>query len=152
MSSAEAKLIELGIELPLAPSPAGNYLPYRITGSQLYLAGVISSDSEGVITGAVGEMATVEEGYEAARACAIGALAVMKKAVGSLDNIKQIVFMSGFVNGVSGFPDSPKVINGASDLFAAVFGEAGLHARAAVTVAGLPLNATVEIQVVAELA
>lgn len=151
MDTIDEKLSQLGIELPQAPSPAGNYLPYRLTGKQLYLAGVISSDASGVIQGAVGDEKTIEEGYAAARQCAINSLAVMKKAAGSLDNIKQIVFVSGYVNGVSRFPDSPKVINGASDLYADVFGERGLHARAAVAVAGLPLDSTVEIQVVVEI-
>ena len=151
MSEIEKKLSELGIALPPAPTPAGNYLPFRITGNQLFLAGVISSNAEGVISGAIGGEKTVEDGYAAARQCAINALAVMKKAAGSLDRIKQLVFMSGYVHGVSGFPERPKVLNGASDLFAQVFGDKGLHARAAVAVAGLPLNCSVEIQVVAEL-
>jgi enamine deaminase RidA (YjgF/YER057c/UK114 family) len=101
--------------------------------------------------GQVGRDQTVQTGAESARVCALNTLANIKAAVGTLDAVKRIVFVSGFVNAVAGFADSPAVINGASDLFVQVFGEAGRHARAAVAVAGLPRNATTEIQVVVEL-
>ncbi|MFP4541173.1 MAG: RidA family protein [Opitutales bacterium] len=152
MPNAEEKLAQLGLELPPPPAAGGNYLPYRRTGNLLYLAGVIAvQNGEMVYTGQVGDRQTVETGYEAAKICALNALALMQEAAGSLDAIAQIVFVSGYVNAVSGFDASPLVINGASDLLAEVLGDAGRHARAAVAVAGLPKDSTVEIQVVCEL-
>ena len=153
MPTVEEKLAQLGLTLPPPPVPAGNYLPVRRSGNVLFLAGVLNL-RDGSLThkGAVGREQTVEAAYDAARVCALNALAAIKMATGSLDQVRQILLVSGFVNGVSGFPDSPRVINGASDLFAQVFGEAGKHARAAVAVAGLPLDATVEIQVTVEVA
>ena len=148
----EAKLVELGLVLPDAPVAAGSYVPTVRTGNLLYCAGTISA-LNGRIThaGQVGKEQTVEAGYESAKVCALNTLANIKVALGSLDRVARIVFVGGFVNAVSGFADSPAVINGASDLFVAVFGEAGKHARAAVAVAGLPKNSTVEIQVVVEV-
>lgn len=149
----EAKLAELGLSLPATPAAGGNYLPYVRTGNLLYLAGTISV-RDGVIThtGQVGAEQTVESGYESAKICALNTLANIKAAVGSLAKIRQVVYVGGYVNAVSGFDNSPGVINGASDLFVAVLGDAGRHARAAVAVAGLPKNSTVEIQVVVEVA
>ncbi len=148
MDSIEKKLHEMGLTLPSPAAPAGNYLPYRIHGDTLILAGVICSrDGEMTHTGAVGEHQTIESAQEAARVCALNALASIKSALGSLDRVRTFLFVSGFVNAVPGFSDSPAVINGASDLFAAVFGEAGKHARAAVSVSGLPKDTTVELQV-----
>ncbi len=108
---------------------------------------------DGVMThvGQVGDAQTVESGYESAKVCALNTLANLKAAVGSLDKIKRLVYVGGYVNAVAGFAESPAVINGASDLFIEVLGEAGRHARAAVAVAGLPKDSTVEIQVVAEI-
>jgi enamine deaminase RidA (YjgF/YER057c/UK114 family) len=148
----EARLAELGLKLPAAPVAAGNYLPTVRTGNLLYCAGTISA-LDGRIThaGQVGKEQTVQAGYESAKICALNTLANIKAALGSLDRVEQLVFVGGYVNAVSGFADSPAVINGASDLFVAVFGEAGKHARAAVAVAGLPKDSTVEIQVVAEV-
>jgi enamine deaminase RidA (YjgF/YER057c/UK114 family) len=151
MDAIEKKLSELGLTLPPAPVPGGNYLPYRISGNTLYLAGVIAvQDGKMTHTGQVGDTQTIESGYAAARVCALNALAGIKAALGSLDKVSQFLYVGGYVNAVAGFPDSPKVINGASDLFAEVFGEAGKHARAAVAVAGLPANSTVEIQTIVE--
>ncbi|QTN33548.1 RidA family protein [Akkermansiaceae bacterium] len=152
MSDIEKKLSNLGITLPAPPAAGGNYVPYKRVGNMLYLAGVIAS-REGEITheGQVGDTQTVESGYEAARVCALNALAVIKQAAGSLDAVEQIVSLSGYVNAIAGFPSSPLVINGASDLFLTVLGDAGMHARAAVAVAGLPKNSTVEIQLIVEL-
>jgi len=152
MMSIEAKLREMGLELPPAPSPAGNYLPTVRTGNLIYVAGTLPLH-EGKLThaGKVGAERTVEDGYEAAKVCALNALASLKAAAGGLENVKRIVFVNGFVNGVPDFPDSPQVLNGASDLLVAVLGEKGKHARAAVAVAGLPRGATVEIQIVAEV-
>ena len=148
----EAKLAELGLNLPDAPTAAGSYVPTVRTGNLLYCAGTICA-LNGRVThaGQVGKEQTVENGYEAAKICALNTLANIKAALGSLDQVSRIVYVGGYVNAVSGFADSPAVINGASDLFVAVFGEAGKHARAAVAVAGLPKNCTVEVQVVAEV-
>ena len=150
--SAEENLQRLGLELPPPPKPGGKYLPFRRVGNLVYLAGVISvSETVGEWTGQVGDERSLEEGMEAARVCALNALAVLKSVTGSLEDVKQLITVSGYVNAVSAYGQSPSVINGASELFAEVLGEAGEHARAAVSVAGLPKNATVEIQVVAEL-
>jgi enamine deaminase RidA (YjgF/YER057c/UK114 family) len=150
--NTEAKFEQLGIKLPSAPAAAGNYLPTVRSGNLLYCAGTISM-LEGAMThvGQVGADQTVESAYESAKICALNTLANIKAAIGSLDKITKLVFVSGYVNAVSGFEDSPAVINGASDLFNAVLGERGKHARAAVAVAGLPKNSTVEIQVVVEV-
>jgi len=142
----EKKLYDLGLVLPELPTPGGNYLPAKRIGSLLYLAGVISSDNGGVIQGTVGLDRTIDEGYQAARACALTQLAVIHRELGSLDPVAEIVSVNGYVNAISQFPDSPKVINGASDLLVSVFGEAGRHVRAAIGVSGLPVNALVELQ------
>jgi enamine deaminase RidA (YjgF/YER057c/UK114 family) len=148
----EAKLAELGLNLPGAPAAGGNYLPSVRTGNLLYCAGTISTrDGAMTHTGQVGAEQTVESGYESAKVCALNTLANIKAAVGSLDKIVKLVYVGGYVNAVSGFDNSPAVINGASDLFIAVLGDKGRHARAAVAVAGLPKNSTVEIQVVVEV-
>ncbi len=143
----ENRLAELGLTLPAAPSPGGNYVPHRIHGETLVLAGVISARDGVVTAGQVGHERTVEEGYAAARVCALNALAAIKGALGRLDRVQEFIYLGGYVNAVAAFDQSPQVINGASDLFAGLYGEAGKHARAAVAVAGLPRNATVEIQV-----
>lgn len=135
----EAKLVELGLTLPGAPAAGGNYLPFVRTGNLLYCAGTISvQNGEMTHVGQVGAAQTVEAGYESAKICALNTMANLKAAVGSLSKIKRLVYVGGYVNAVAGFADSPAVINGASDLFIEVFGEAGRHARAAVAVAGLP--------------
>lgn len=150
--NTEETLEQLGLKLPAAPAAAGNYLPTVRTGNLLYCAGTIAM-VDGAMThvGQVGADQTVESGYESAKVCALNTLANIKAAIGSLDKIAKLVFVGGYVNAVSGFADSPAVINGASDLFNAVLGERGKHARAAVAVAGLPKNSTVEIQVVVEI-
>jgi enamine deaminase RidA (YjgF/YER057c/UK114 family) len=144
----ETKLAAFGLTLPPPPSPGGNYVPYRINGSTLVLAGVIAI-RDGVVThaGQVGREHTVESGYAAAQVCALNTLAAIKGALGRLDRVKEFVYLGGYVNAVAGFGESPQVINGASDLFVKLYGDAGKHARAAIAVAGLPRNATVEIQV-----
>lgn len=151
--SHEARLRELGIELPNPPAAAGSYLPAVQAGNLLHLAGVICV-RDGVMThtGQVGREQTIETGAAAARVCALNLLANIRAALGSLDRVKRFVIVNGFVNGISGFSDSPLVINGASDLIVQVFGEAGKHARAAVAVAGLPRNSTVEITAIVEVA
>jgi enamine deaminase RidA (YjgF/YER057c/UK114 family) len=147
----EARLKELGIVLPALPKAGGNYLPAKTVGQMVYLAGVISSSSAGVTTGTVGLDRTIEEGYAAARACALTQLAVLQHHLGSLNVVKSIVSVNGYVNAVPGFPDSAKVINGASDLLVEMFGEAGRHARAAVGVSALPRHALVEVQMTVEV-
>ena len=150
--NAEARLTELGLTLPSPPAAAGSYVPTVRTGNLLYCAGTICSlNGQMTHTGPVGRDQTVATGCEAARVCALNTLANIRAAAGSLDAVRRVVLVTGFVNAVSGFADSPAVINGASDLFVQVFGEAGKHARAAVAVAGLPKDSTVEIQVVGEL-
>lgn len=154
--AASKKLAELGITLPTPPAAAGAYVPAVRTGHLLYLAGTLPmADGKLTHTGKIDSDSPthgIAYGYDAARQCALATLANIKAAAGSIDAVKRIVFISGFVNGVDGFADSPKVINGASELFLALYGDYGKHARAAVSVNGLPLNASVEIQVVVELA
>lgn len=150
--SLEDRLAELGLTLPAPPAAAGSYVPVVRTGHLLYCAGTICAlNGRLTHTGAVGRDQTAQTGYEAARVCALNTLANIKAATGSLDTVKRVVMVNGFVNALPGFAESPAVINGASDLLVQVFGDAGRHARAAVAVAGLPGNATVEIQVVVEL-
>ena len=142
----EELLANLGLMLPPPPAPGGNYVSAKRVGEVIYLSGVISTNGAGVMTGTVGLDRSVADGYSAARACALTQLAVLKRELGSLDAVAEVVSVNGYVNAVSGFEDSPAVINGASDLLVAVFGEAGKHVRAAVGVSALPKNAIVEIQ------
>jgi enamine deaminase RidA (YjgF/YER057c/UK114 family) len=148
MSDINQKVLDLGLTIPAPPQPGGCYLPYRRHGNLLVLAGVICI-RDGVLTheGQVGAEQTVETAFEAARVCALNVLAGIQGAAGSLEAVEHFVYMGGYVNAVAGFAESPAVINGASQFFVELFGEAGQHARAAVAVAGLPKNATVEIQV-----
>jgi enamine deaminase RidA (YjgF/YER057c/UK114 family) len=148
---AEQRIRDAGIALPDPPAAGGNYVSAKTIGDLVYLAGAISAGSDGVLTGTVGAGCSVDQGYAAARACALTQMAVLQKHLGSLDAVKQIVSVSGYVNAVPGFADSPKVINGASDLLVEVFGEAGRHVRAAIGVSSLPRNALVELQMVVEI-
>jgi len=148
---AETRLRKLGIVLPATPAPGGNYVSAKTVGRIMYLAGVISTNAEGVITGTVGADRTIEDGYAAARACALTQLAVLRQHLGTLDAVESVVSVNGYVNAVAGFADLPKVINGASDLLMEVFGGGGCHVRAAIGVSGLPLNALVELQMIVEL-
>jgi enamine deaminase RidA (YjgF/YER057c/UK114 family) len=145
-TSPEETLASLGLALPQLPAPGGNYVSAKRVGPILYLSGVVSTSPDGVITGAAGLNRSIEEAYAAARACALTQLAVLKRELGSLDRIAEILTVNGYVNAASGFPDSPAVINGASDLFVQLFGEAGRHVRAAIGVNALPRNALVELQ------
>jgi enamine deaminase RidA (YjgF/YER057c/UK114 family) len=145
------RLKALGVILPALPQPGGNYLPARTVGQIVYLAGVISIRSGEVITGTVGAGRTIEEGYAAARDCALIQLAVLTGHLGSLDKVRNFITVNGYVNAVVGFPDSPKVINGASDLLVEIFGDAGRHARTAIGVSALPRNALVELQMTVEV-
>ena len=130
MSAIEDKLQSLGHTLPPPPSGPGNYLPFRRSGNLLFLSGAIAVRADGtLITGKAVADRTLEEAQEAARVCALNLLAVIKAAVGSLDSVKQVVLVNGFVNVAPDFVDVPQVINGASDLLVAIFGDAGRHAR-----------------------
>lgn len=140
------RLAEFGITLPAPPAAGGNYLSAKRVGPMLYLAGVVSTHQGEVITGTAGANKTVEEAYAAARACALTQLAVIVRETGSLDTVDSIVSVNGYVCCVAGFPDSPRVINGASDVLVEIFGDAGRHVRAAVGVIALPRNALVELQ------
>jgi enamine deaminase RidA (YjgF/YER057c/UK114 family) len=145
--SAEARLKELGIVLPSLGTPVANYLPYRLAGNVLYLAGQGPRDDSGKqLTGKLGKDISVEEGYRRARLVGLGLLAAMRDALGSLDRVDYIVKLLGMVNAVPDFNDSPKVINGCSDLFVEVFGDAGRHARSAVGNVMLPNQISVEIE------
>jgi enamine deaminase RidA (YjgF/YER057c/UK114 family) len=144
---AEARLKELGIVLPPLPKPVANYLPYRVAGNILYLAGQGPRDEQGRhLTGKLGADISIEEGYRRARFVGLGLLAAMRDALGSLDRVDYVVKLLGMVNATPEFNDSPKVINGCSDLFVEVFGEAGRHARSAVGHVMLPNQISVEIE------
>ena len=144
--SAEARLKELGIVLPPLPKPVANYLPYRLAGNILYLAGQGPRENGVNLSGKLGKDIGVEEGYRRARLVGLGLLAAMRDALGSLDRVDYIVKLLGMVNAVPDFNDSPKVINGCSDLFVEIFGDAGRHARSAVGNVMLPNQISVEIE------
>ena len=148
----DARLTALGITLPEAPAPAANYLPYVLTGDLVFISGQISREAGGLITGCLGDTLDVDAGVAAARACALSLLAQLRAACGGdLDRVVRVVKLTGFVNSTAGFTDQPRVINGASDLFVAVLGDAGRHARAAVGTASLPGGVAVEIEGVFEI-
>ena len=148
----EARLRELGITLPMAPSPVANYINGVQAGNLLFLAGKGPRRADGSeMTGKVGVDFSIEEGYEAARLAAINQLAVMKGMLGDLNRVKRIVKVLGMVNCLPDFIQQPAVINGFSDLMVAVFGERGVHARAAVGVISLPRAQAVEIELVVEV-
>jgi enamine deaminase RidA (YjgF/YER057c/UK114 family) len=146
------RLKELGYELPSVPNPAGSYVPATSTGSLLFTAGQLPF-KEGQLryTGKVDMDVSVEEANEAARLCALNALAAVKAEAGSLENVRRVVKVTGYVASAAGFNRQPEVINGASDFLSEVFGEKGAHARSAVGVAELPLDAPVEVELIVEL-
>jgi len=151
--SIEARLKEKGVTLPNVAAPAANYVPYVISGNTLYISGQVPF-VEGKIshTGKLGAEFKTEDGYACARICGINILAAAKAALGGdLDRITRVVKLGGFVNSTPDFTDQPKVINGASDLMAEAFGDAGKHARAAVGVAQLPLGCAVEVDAIFEI-
>lgn len=151
--SAEARLAELGITLPDAPSPVASYVTAVRTGNLLFTSGHTPQRADGsFITGKVGDDLTVAEGQEAARRTTIGLLATLRRELGSLDKVTRVVKVLGMVNCGPGFTEQPAVINGCSDLLLAVFGDAGRHARSAVGVGSLPLDIAVEIELVVEVA
>jgi enamine deaminase RidA (YjgF/YER057c/UK114 family) len=148
----EARLRELGHELPEVPEPAGAYVPASRSGALIFTAGQLPlEEGELSITGKVGEAVTPEKARDAARLCALNALAAAAAEAGGLNRIARVVKVTGFVASAPDFNRQPEVINGASELIGEVFGEAGLHARSAVGVAELPLDAPVEVELVAQL-
>lgn len=153
MSAIETRLAELGVTLPDAPAPAANYVPWVVSGATVYISGQISQNAGGMIKGKLGADLTVEQGAEAARACAISLLAQLKAATGGrIDRMTRLVKLVGFVNSTADFTDQPKVINGASDFMVAALGDAGRHARSAVSAASLPFGVAVEIEAIFEIA
>jgi enamine deaminase RidA (YjgF/YER057c/UK114 family) len=151
MNSILQRLKEEGLSLPAPPQAGGHYLPWRQHGQLIYLAGAISAREGKVVTGRLGDDLTIEQGYEAARLCALAHLAVLQQALGDLAAISQIVSLNGYVRCTPDFCDSPKVINGASDLLIRLLGDRGRHARAAIGVASLPVGAAVETQMIVEI-
>lgn len=149
----DQRLSELGIELPPANAPAGNYVPFVQTGNLLFISGQIPVvDGKPAFIGTVGAELSAEDGAAAAHTCALAILAQAREALdGDLDRVVRCVKLSGFVASTADFGDQPKVINGASDLMVEVFGEAGRHARAAVGMASLPLGVAVEIEAIFEV-
>ena len=147
------KITELKIELPEAKAPVGSYVATKMVGKLLYVSGQISIDSNGdLIKGKVGKELSTEDAYNAAERCGLSIIAQVKKACdGDLSKIKSCVKLTGFVNSTEDFIEQPKVINGASDLIASIFGDAGMHTRAAVSTNSLPLGVSVEVDAIFEL-
>ena len=151
-SNFEARLAELGVTLPSAPAPAANYVPFIQSGNLVFVSGQISSNEGGFITGKLGADMSVDDGAQAARACAISLLAQLKAACeGDLDRLRRVVKLTGFVNSTADFNDQPKVINGASDFLVEALGDAGRHTRSAVSAASLPFGVAVEIEGIFEI-
>ena len=150
--SIAKRLTDMGITLPDAAAPAANYVPFVQVGSTLYVSGQISRDETGLITGVVGDNLSVEEGAAAAKTCALYLLAQVKAACGGdLDRLVRVVKLTGFVNSTKEFADQPKVINGCSDFLVEALGDAGRHARSAVSAGALPLGVAVEIEGIFEI-
>lgn len=154
MGEIDKRLAELGVTVPEPAAPVANYVGWVKTGNLVFTAGQVPlKDGKFLYQGKVGKDVTVEEAAEAAKLCAINIIAQVKVACGGdLDRVKRIVKLVGFVNGVPEFADHPKVINGASDFMVAVFGDKGKHARSAVGAGSLPINLSVEIEAVVEIA
>ena len=151
--SAEENLKNLNIQLPKAADPVGSYVATKLSKKQLFISGQISIDKDGnLIKGKLGKDLNTEEGYNAAKRCALNIVAQVKKACNDdLSKIKCCIKLTGFVNSTDDFVEQPKVINGASDLIASIFGDAGLHTRAAVSTNSLPLGVSVEVDAIFEL-
>ena len=151
--SYDDKIKELKIELPEAKAPVGNYVATKISGKMLFISGQISIDENGqLIKGKVGKDLDTETGYNAAKRCALSIISQVKKACNDdLSKIKSCIKLTGFVNSTDDFTEQPKVINGASDVIASVFGDAGMHTRAAVSTNSLPLGVSVEVDAIFEL-
>ena len=151
MTTPESRLADLGITLPEPMAAVANYVPYVITGNQLFVSGQVSVGANGLVKGRLGENMTLEEGQAAARLCALNLIAQCKAAVSDLSRIKRVVKLGGFVNAHPDFVEIPQVINGCSDLMVDVFGDAGRHARSAVSSPVLPLGVAVEVDGVFEI-
>ena len=151
--SFEKKIKDLNINLPEAKAPVGNYVATKIVGKLLYISGQISIDEKGqLIKGKVGKELDTDQAYQAAKRCGLSIVSQAKNACeGNLSKIKSCIKLTGFVNSIDSFTDQPKVINGASDLMASIFGEAGMHTRAAVSTNSLPLGVAVEVDAIFEL-
>ena len=150
---AAARLKELGIELPEPAKPVANYIPAIRSGNTLYISGQLPFTEDGLFqTGKLGDDVSIEQGAAAARYCAINILAQAKVALGDLDRLSRCIKLTGFVSSSPDFTDQPVVINGASDLMVEVLGDRGRHARSAVGVAVLPMNASVEVEAILEIA
>lgn len=144
-----SRLRELGLELPPVPRPAGSYVPAARAGALIFTAGQLPlEDGRLSLSGKVGDTVGVEEARDAARVCALNAVAAAAQAAGGLDNLREIVKVTGFVASAAGFNGQPDVLNGASEVLGEIFGDAGLHARSAVGVVELPLDAPVEVELV----
>jgi enamine deaminase RidA (YjgF/YER057c/UK114 family) len=142
------RLAELGIELPQAAAPVAAYVPVVVTGNLAHVSGQLPFVNGQLVLGRLGEDVSLEEGYAAARACGLMILAQLQAALGDLDRVERIVKLGAFIASADTFPDQPKVANGASELMAEVFGDAGKHARSAVGVPVLPLGAAVEVDAI----
>jgi enamine deaminase RidA (YjgF/YER057c/UK114 family) len=148
----DQKLAELGVILPDMAAPVGSYVPVKVAGNLAFVSGMLPVVKGQVKeTGRVGADVSTQEAYELARICVINGLAALKRAIGTLDRVKGIVMVQGFVQVAPDYDEVPKVINGASDLLVGIFGDAGRHARFTVGVASLPMNAPVELAFIAEL-
>ena len=149
----ETRLAELGVTLPDAPAPAANYVPYVQVGDLVYVSGQISQNADGFIIGKLGDNMSTEVGASAARTCGVALLAQVKAACGGdLDRLVRVVKLSGFVNSTQDYTEQPKVINGASDFLVEALGDAGKHARAAVSSPSLPMGVAVEIEGIFQIA
>ena len=152
MATVEEKLAEMGIEMVETPAPQANYVPYVVSGTTVYVSGQISQTPAGLITGKLGADMSVEDGAKAAQTCAVSLLLQVKAACGGdLSRLKRVVKLTGFVNSTGDFTQQPQVINGASDLLVAALGDAGRHARSAVSAASLPLGVAVEVEGIFEI-
>ena len=152
MSTTETRLAELGITLPPPMKAVANYVPFVQSGKQLFVSGQVTVNADGLVTGRLGENMDLAAGQAAARLCGINLIAQCKAAVGELSRIKRVVKLGGFVNAHGDFTEIPQVINGCSDLMVDIFGDAGRHARSAVSCPVLPLGVAVEIDGVFEVA
>jgi len=151
-SPIEARLNDLGISLPAAAAPAANYVPFVTTGNQLFISGQLPmAEGKIQVSGKLGDTVSLEDGKTAAKLCAINLLAQAKAATGDLNRIVRLVKIVGFVNSTGDFTDQPQVINGASDFLVEAMGDAGRHARSAVSAASLPFGAAVEIEAIFEI-
>ena len=151
--SFEKKIKELKLELPEAKAPVGSYVASKVSGNLLFISGQISISANGeLIKGKLGQELKTDEGYEAAKRCGLSIISQVKKACnGDLSKIKSCIKLTGFVNSTKDFIEQPKVINGASDLITSIFGDAGMHTRAAVSTNSLPLGVSVEVDAIFEL-